>query len=97
MNTDDAPQGESSKRSPLRIVLIVVAALVAVIALAYGAIFFYANVINDSPDELDESDLADALEATTTVAATTTPSPPTPSPPTLRHRPTTQPRSTPRR
>ena len=52
----------------MRIVLIVVAALVAVVALAYGAIFFYANVINDSPDELDEGDLADALEATSTIA-----------------------------
>ncbi len=62
MSTDDVPQDESSKRSPMRIVLIVVAALVAVVALAYGAIFFYANVINDSPDELDESDLADALD-----------------------------------
>jgi polyisoprenoid-binding protein YceI len=69
MSTGDVPQDESTKRSPKRIVLIVVAALVAVIALAYGAIFFYANVINDSPDELDESDLADALGATTTVAA----------------------------
>lgn len=60
----------SSRRSPMRIVVIVVAGLVAVVALAYGAIFFYANVINDSPDELDESDLATALEATTTVAGT---------------------------
>ena len=48
------------------------AALVAVLALGYGAIFVYANVINDSPDELDESDLAEALEATTTVATTPT-------------------------
>ncbi len=71
MSVDDAPEGTSSKRSPMRIVLIVVAALVAVVALAYGAIFFYANVINDSPDELDESDLADALEETTTVADST--------------------------
>lgn len=58
----------AAKRSPMRIVLIVVAALVAVVALAYGAIFFYANVINDSPDELDESDLADALAGTSTIA-----------------------------
>ena len=42
--------------------LIVAAALVAVVALAYGAIFFYANVLNDSPDELDESDLDEALD-----------------------------------
>ena len=43
--------------------------------MAYGAIFFYANVINDSPDELDESDLDAALEATTTVVEASAPSP----------------------
>ena len=63
----------STKRSPMRIVLIVVAALVAVVALAYGAILFYANVINDSPDELDEGDLADALAGTSTIAVDTVP------------------------
>jgi polyisoprenoid-binding protein YceI len=57
----------------MRIVLIVVAALVAVVALAYGAILFYANVINDSPDELDEGDLADALAGTSTIAVDTVP------------------------
>ena len=95
--TDDTT---ASNRSPKRIILIVVAALVAVLALGYGAIFVYANVINDSPDKLDESDLSEALEATTTVAgdaaADTTPAdtapagtaPPTPPPPTRarRHR-----------
>ncbi len=58
---------QSTKRSPGKIIGIVVAALVAVVALAYGAIFFYAEVLNDSPDELDEGDLAAALDATTTV------------------------------
>ena len=33
----------------------------AVLVLGYGAIFLYAEVINDSPDELDESDLDAAL------------------------------------
>lgn len=33
----------------------------AVLVLGYGAIFLYANVINDSPDEFDESDLDAAL------------------------------------
>ena len=33
----------------------------AVLVLGYGAIFLYAKVINDSPDELDESDLDAAL------------------------------------
>ena len=33
----------------------------AVLIIGYGAIFLYANVIKDSPDELDESDLDAAL------------------------------------
>ncbi len=36
-------------------------AALAFVALGYGAIFFYANVINDSPDALDSSDLSDAI------------------------------------
>lgn len=35
----------------------------AVVVLGYGAIFLYAKVINDSPDELDQSDLDAALDA----------------------------------
>ena len=35
-----------------------------VIALVYGAIFFYANVINDAPDALDANDLSEALTTT---------------------------------
>lgn len=35
--------------------------VVALVALGYGAIFFYANVINDSPDALDSNDLSDAI------------------------------------
>jgi polyisoprenoid-binding protein YceI len=68
MSVADTPDEQPSKRSPMRIVAIVAAVLVAVVALAYGAIFFYANVLNDAPDELDASDLAEALEATTSVA-----------------------------
>ena len=36
--------------------------LIAVVALGYGAIFIYTNVINDAPDALDEGDLASALD-----------------------------------
>ncbi len=36
-------------------------AALAFVALGYGAIFFYANVINDAPDALDSSDLSDAV------------------------------------
>ncbi|MFK7917505.1 MAG: YceI family protein [Ilumatobacter sp.] len=38
-----------------------VVGVIALVALGYGAIFFYANVINDSPDALDTSDLSDAI------------------------------------
>ena len=38
---------------------------VAAVALFFAAIFVYANFINDSPDALDETDLSDALVATT--------------------------------
>lgn len=38
-----------------------VVAAVGAVALGYGAIFFYANVINDAPDALDASDLSDAI------------------------------------
>jgi polyisoprenoid-binding protein YceI len=39
-------------------------AVVLLVALGYGAIFFYANVLNDSPDEFDEEDLSAAVNAT---------------------------------
>jgi polyisoprenoid-binding protein YceI len=73
--TDKLPDmsDESAKRSPLKIAGIAAAAIVAVVALGYGAIFIYANVINDSPDELDEGDLAAALDATTTVVDASAP------------------------
>lgn len=43
-------------------------AVVVLVAVVYGAIFFYANVLNDSPDALDTDDLSEAL-ATTVPAA----------------------------
>jgi len=64
--TDDAKH-RSKWRSPKRLAIIAGVAVVAVVALAAGGIFIYANVLNDSPAELDESDL-DAVFATTTVA-----------------------------
>jgi polyisoprenoid-binding protein YceI len=61
-----------------------VVGVVVLVALVYGAIFFYANVLNDSPDALDTDDLAEALETTvpqvadqaTTTTTTATPSEP---------------------
>ena len=50
----------------------------AVLVLGYGAIFLYANVIKDSPDELDEDDLAAALavdDTTPDAPVETTPEP----------------------
>src|SRR5688572_28104433 len=67
MSVVDTPDEKPSKRSPMRTVAIVAAVLVAVVALACGAFVFYF-VVKDSPDELDESDLAEALAVTTSVA-----------------------------
>lgn len=44
-------------------------AAVGAVALGYGAIFFYANVINDAPDALDVSDLSDAISTNATESA----------------------------
>lgn len=41
----------------------------AILVVGYGLIFLYAKVLNDSPDELDENDLAAALADDTTEAA----------------------------
>jgi polyisoprenoid-binding protein YceI len=54
--------------------------IAAAVILFFGAIFFYANVINDSPDAFDEDDLDAALESETTeppeaIAPTDTPAP----------------------
>ena len=51
-----------------RRLVVALASLVALIALGYGAIIFYAQVINDAPEALDSSDLDAALAATTTEA-----------------------------
>ncbi len=43
-------------------------AAVVLVALGYGAILFYAKVLNDSPDKLDEDDLTAAVNATVPAA-----------------------------
>ena len=60
-STDDAA-GSSSRRW---IKWAVIGAVGAVV-LVFGAIFVYANFINDSPDALDETDLTEALTGTGT-------------------------------
>ncbi len=71
--TPNEPAKHSKWRSPKRIVAVVAIALVAVVALGYGAIFFYANVLNDSPDALGANDL-EAVFATTTAVGDAAPS-----------------------
>lgn len=44
---------------------------VLLVALVYGAIFFYANVLNDSPDALGTEDLSEALEPASEVETST--------------------------
>ncbi len=69
--TPDPPTSSKQRskwRSPKRIAILAGIGVVAVIALVIGGVFFYANVLNDSPDKLDASDLDAALAAPTTVA-----------------------------
>jgi len=77
--SDAAPE-PAPRRSKRRWLLWGAVAIVALIALGYGAIFFYTEVLNDAPDELTAADLAEALErpadSTPTTAA---PEPTTPS------------------
>jgi polyisoprenoid-binding protein YceI len=53
--------------------------LIAAVALFFGAIFLYAKVLNDSPDELTTADLDAALGVTTTLADAATDDPPVPA------------------
>lgn len=55
----------TSGRSRTRWIKWVVIGGVAAVVLLFAGIFVYANFINDSPDELDDSDLSEALTATT--------------------------------
>jgi polyisoprenoid-binding protein YceI len=59
------------QRSPLRWIKWVIIGVVAAVALFFGAIFFYTEIIDDSPDELSTADLDERLSGT---APTTAPS-----------------------
>ena len=72
MTDTDAPQ-KSSKRWIKWVVIGGVAAVVLFLA----GIFIYANFINDSPDALDETDLSEALTATTEAEVSETTTAPT--------------------
>ena len=57
----DTPSSPTRRR-----LVIALASVIALVALGYGAIIFYAEVINDAPEALDSGDLDAALAATTT-------------------------------
>jgi polyisoprenoid-binding protein YceI len=63
-SSDAVADPVASRSSKRRITWIVIGG-VAAIVLFFAAIFVYANFVNDSPDALDETDLSDALVATT--------------------------------
>ncbi len=60
----DTPSSPKRRR-----LVIALASVVALVALGYGAIIFYAEVINDAPEALDSGDLDAALAATTTAVS----------------------------
>ena len=59
---------DTPSRPNRRRLVIALASVLALVALGYGAIIFYAEVINDAPEALDSGDLEAALAATTTEA-----------------------------
>ena len=73
---DDAPQSPDTMKWVKRGIV----GLVAAVALVYAGIFFYANVLNDSPDALDEDSLAEALAEPAEDAAADTSAPVTAAP-----------------
>ncbi len=62
---DDDTSTEREKNRTRTWIIRIAIGVVALIAVFYGAIFFYVNVINDSPDALDEGDLSAAVADTT--------------------------------
>jgi polyisoprenoid-binding protein YceI len=65
---DDEPRGGIP-----RWVTITVLGVIALVVLFFGAIFLYAKVLNDSPDEFTEADLDAALSAEATDSNATVP------------------------
>jgi polyisoprenoid-binding protein YceI len=61
-NSSDSPEPISTPTSTSTWIKRGLVGAVVLVALVYGAIFFYANVLNDSPDALDSDDLSEALE-----------------------------------
>jgi polyisoprenoid-binding protein YceI len=57
------PRGGDERRGIPRWVKFTVLGVIALVVLFFGAIFLYAKVLNDSPDEFTEADLDAALSA----------------------------------
>jgi polyisoprenoid-binding protein YceI len=68
--TPDLSPATSEQKSRTRYVKWVVLGIVGLVVLLFAGIFFYANVLNDSPDKLDAGDLSNALVQTTPPADT---------------------------
>jgi polyisoprenoid-binding protein YceI len=64
MDDDDTSTDREKNRTRTWMIRIAIG-VVALIVVFYGAIFFYVNVISDSPDALDEGDLSAAVADTT--------------------------------
>ncbi len=75
---NDSPEPVAARSGIPRWVKFTVLGLVTAVVLFFGAIFLYAKVINDSPDELTTSDLDAALAVDTTVVDAATDEPPVP-------------------
>ena len=55
----------ADKGSPARLIKWIALGAVGFVVVVYAGIFIYTKVINDAPDKLDETDLGEALEAST--------------------------------
>jgi polyisoprenoid-binding protein YceI len=69
-DTDETETGDPTETSSKRWIKWVIIGVVAAVVLFFAGIFVYTNFINDSPDALDETDLSNALTATTEASTT---------------------------
>jgi polyisoprenoid-binding protein YceI len=78
---NDTGDDTTERKSPARFIKWIALGAVGLVVLAYAGIFIYTKIIDDAPDELDQSDLSEALETTTLPATDSTPQsdPPTSS------------------
>jgi polyisoprenoid-binding protein YceI len=79
---NDTGDDTTERKSPARFIKWIALGAVGLVVLAYAGIFIYTKIIDDAPDELDQSDLSEALETPTLPATDSTPQsdPPTTEP-----------------